>query len=202
MKTHIVSILDRSGSMSGKEKDVIGTFNSFVKEQQKNKDLDINNTTFTLILFDNTVEVIHNQIPLRRVESISSKTYYTRGSTSLLDALGYAMRLFKKKDKVLVLVETDGEENSSREFSSETIQKMVGERKERKWDFIFTSAGLNEFATRQMSNLLNVDMGKVFVHDNSHLGMTDRNAYYSTSVSSFASSNDGKSHVAGNFTSD
>ena len=194
MKTHIVSILDRSGSMYGKEKSVIENFNNFVREQQSNTVLNLEETTFSLIIFDNIVEVIHNQIPLKRMEKITRKTYYTRGATSLLDAMGQAMRMFKKKDKVIVFVETDGQENSSREFTSNTIQKMVTDRKKRKWDFIFTGAGLSSFATKEIAHTMNIDLDKVMWHDNSDSSRAFANSTYTTSLNSFVASSDGNAN--------
>ena len=38
LPVYLYMLLDRSGSMSGWEQDVIGGFNTFIKEQQKEKD--------------------------------------------------------------------------------------------------------------------------------------------------------------------
>jgi hypothetical protein len=68
MTTHIVMILDRSGSMSFLEDDVIGGFNSFINEQKKIKD----NTKVTTVLFDHEYEILHNKIDLQKIEPITN----------------------------------------------------------------------------------------------------------------------------------
>ena len=85
--TELVFILDRSGSMAGLEEDTIGGFNSLI-EKQKTEDGECYVST---ILFDHVSEVIHDRVPLDKIEKLTSKEYYTRGSTALVDALGGAI---------------------------------------------------------------------------------------------------------------
>ena len=53
--TEIVFILDRSGSMSGLERDTIGGFNSMIEQQKKAK----GEALVSTVLFDNVSEVLH-----------------------------------------------------------------------------------------------------------------------------------------------
>ena len=52
--TELVFILDKSGSMSGLEKDTIGGFNSMLKKQLKQE----GECYVSTVLFDNTSEVL------------------------------------------------------------------------------------------------------------------------------------------------
>ena len=85
--TEVVFILDRSGSMSGLEEDTIGGFNSILQKQRE-EDGDANVTT---ILFDHQIEILHKRVNIKEIKNITSKDYYVRGCTALLDAIGYSI---------------------------------------------------------------------------------------------------------------
>ena len=81
--TEIVFILDRSGSMSGLEADTIGGFNSMIEKQKKEN----GEALISTVLFDNVSEVIHDRVPVQKVEPITDSDYSVRGCTALLDAM-------------------------------------------------------------------------------------------------------------------
>lgn len=153
-RTEIVFILDRSGSMSGLEKDTIGGYNSMLKKQQKEE----GEAIVTTVLFDHDYEIIHDRINIREIESITEREYFVRGCTALLDAMGItinkiinATKNTKKEhqaDKVVFIIITDGMENSSREYSYEKIKAMIEKQKEKyKWEFIFLGANIDAVST-------------------------------------------------------
>ena len=69
MKTELVFILDKSGSMHGLEQDTIGGFNSML---QKQKELD-GECRITTVLFDNRYELLHDRIDIRAVSSMTER---------------------------------------------------------------------------------------------------------------------------------
>ena len=85
--TEIVFILDRSGSMSGLETDTIGGFNSMIEKQKKEN----GEALISTVLFDNVSEVIHDRVPVQKVEPMTDRDYSVRGCTALLDAIGGAI---------------------------------------------------------------------------------------------------------------
>ena len=85
--TEIVFILDRSGSMAGLEADTIGGFNSMIQKQQNEP----GEAYVSTVLFDNYCEVIHDRADIRKIEPMTERDYYVRGSTALLDAVGKAI---------------------------------------------------------------------------------------------------------------
>jgi len=154
--TEIVFILDRSGSMSGLESDTIGGFNSMIAKQKK-----IEGDAFiSTVLFDDRFEVLHNRVPLEHVRPMTSKDYFVRGSTALLDAIGrgihkignvqkYTPEEFRA-EKVIFIITTDGMENASREYSYEKIKSMVERQKENYgWEFIFLGANIDALETAE-----------------------------------------------------
>lgn len=149
--TEVVFILDRSGSMSGLEGDTIGGFNSMLKKQRE-EDGDANVTT---VLFDDQIEMLHKRVDIKKIKNITSKDYYVRGCTALLDAIGYSINFMinvqKKEERaknVLFIIITDGYENASKEYSYEKIKKMITYEKERyNWQFLFLGANIDAIST-------------------------------------------------------
>lgn len=148
--TEIVFILDRSGSMRGLEADTIGGYNSMI-DKQKGED---GEALISTVLFDGQTEVLHDRIPLNKIEPITDKEYYVRGSTSLLDAIGGAIhhignihkyaRSEDVPEKTLFIITTDGMENSSRQYSYDKVKKMIEKQKEKHhWEFIFLGANID-----------------------------------------------------------
>lgn len=146
--SELVFILDRSGSMSGLEKDTIGGFNSLIQKQRKEK----GKCYVSCVLFDDVQEVIYDRVPLNEVKKMTQKQYYARGCTALLDAMGGAIHhignvhKYSKEEigKTLFIIITDGLENSSKRYTYVTIKQMVERQKEKYgWEFIFIGANMD-----------------------------------------------------------
>lgn len=148
--TEVVFILDKSGSMSGLEKDTIGGFNSLIEKQRKEPGEAIVST----VLFSDNSTVIHNRMNIKDIPLLTSKEYYVSGCTALLDAVGNAINYINKKhndtnedevpEKTLFIITTDGQENASREFTYKQIKKLIENMKEQhKWEFIFLGANID-----------------------------------------------------------
>lgn len=151
--TEIIFILDRSGSMGGLEADTIGGFNSMMRKQASEP----GDALVSTLLFDNDVEVIHDRLNIKGVPEITSKEYYVRGCTALLDAVGGAIKHIsmihkyaRKEDvpeKTLFIITTDGMENASRRYSYEDVRSMVEHQKSKHgWEFIFLGANIDAAA--------------------------------------------------------
>ena len=150
----VVFILDRSGSMGGLESDTIGGFNSMLEKQRK-----IEGKAFiTTVLFDDQYELLHDRVNIAKVNNITEKEYFVRGSTALLDAIGKTIAKEKaiqdtlgkneKADKVLFVIITDGLENASKEYSSSTVKKLIETQKEKYgWEFLFLGANIDAIET-------------------------------------------------------
>lgn len=144
----IIFVLDKSGSMSDLTEDTIGGFNSMIKQQKQDNEDD---TIFvTTVLFNNEVQLLHDRVLLEEVENLTKKDYVAMGSTSLYDAVGYAIakadqRMFTLKQKpykTLMIITTDGYENSSVEFKHSQIKKLITQKREQGWDFLFMGANI------------------------------------------------------------
>lgn len=153
-RTELVFILDRSGSMSGLEKDTIGGFNSMLAKQ---KELD-GECRITTVLFDQQYTLLHDRIDIRAVSPMTEKEYYVRGCTALLDAIGITIQKLVqvqkntaeeyRAEKVMFVIITDGEENSSREYSVDRVKAMIEHEKEKYgWEFVFLGANIDAVRT-------------------------------------------------------
>lgn len=152
--TEIVFILDRSGSMSGLEKDTIGGFNSLIEKQKKERGQCVVST----VLFDYESQVIHDRVDINKVQPLTDREYFARGSTALLDAVGGAIhhignvhkyaRREDRPEKTLFVITTDGMENASRHYTYEKVKQMVERQKSRYgWEFIFLGANIDALET-------------------------------------------------------
>lgn len=144
--TDMVFILDRSGSMSGLERDTIGGFNSLLNKQKQDKK---NEAWLTTVLFDHDYELLHHRVPLQSVSEITEKEYFVRGNTALLDAIGKTIIQIKndvkdkKNHRVLFVIITDGEENSSKEFTLKKVKDLVEAQQKEQWEFLFLGANID-----------------------------------------------------------
>jgi len=145
--TEIAIVMDESGSMQSTALDAIGGFNSFIDAQKKIE----GEANVTLVLFDNKYEVVYNGIPIEKITELTSDVYSPGGGTALIDAIGKtvdsvsdrigAMDEEEKPDKIIVIVITDGEENSSRIYKGADVSKKIKEHQEREgWEIIFIGA--------------------------------------------------------------
>lgn len=153
MKTELLFILDRSGSMGGLETDTIGGFNSLLEKQRKLK----GEATVTTLLFDHEVEVLHDRMSIEEVAPITENDYFVRGTTALLDAIGYGIHKIRNRKqnkmyvetKVLVVITTDGMENASKEFKRHQVRSLIEEQKSLGWEFIFLGANIDAISTAE-----------------------------------------------------
>jgi hypothetical protein len=145
--THVAMVIDRSGSMGSCWKDVLGGYKELVKINKESP----GKCTFTVAVFDTMYELLEDFTDIQAVKD-ELKTH-PRGGTALLDAIGRTINEvgkklsgLKKKErpaKVMLVIQTDGEENSSHEFTKEQITKMIKEQSDTyKWEFQFIGASL------------------------------------------------------------
>ena len=105
-------------------------------------------------LFDDTCDVIHDRVPMDKVAKMTEDTYFVRGCTALLDAVGGAIhhignihkyaRDEDKPEKTLFIITTDGMENASRRYTYAKVKKMVERQKDKYgWEFLFLGTNMD-----------------------------------------------------------
>ena len=145
--TKIACVLDRSGSMNGGMiLEARNGFNNFVEEQKKEPGY----ASITVTIFDDKIEKLYAG-NLENCPELTKENFFPRGMTSLYDAIGTTISSVgvelsqlaegDRPGKVIVLIITDGFENSSREYYSYKIKDMIKEQREKyNWQFIFMGA--------------------------------------------------------------
>lgn len=146
MNFNVNILLDRSGSMTDRKSDHIGGLKSFIED---NKD---GNTKISLIQFDdiNPCEILLDNMPSQDID-LSKVDLIPRGWTPLYDAIGKTIAFVEsnisKEDKdtqVILVIITDGEENASKEWTSEKIRNII-KQKEKDWKILYLGANVDAF---------------------------------------------------------
>jgi uncharacterized protein YegL len=128
----VVAIIDRSGSMCGKEQDTIGGVNSsleIIKQDLKPHE----QVNVSIKLFDHEEKLLINSLNITQVRPIELTQFVPRGQTALYDAIGSTLKYFMEKklhnptcyDKCLIYVATDGCENCSKKFNAKSLKKLI-----------------------------------------------------------------------------
>ena len=152
--TELVFILDRSGSMFGLEADTIGGFNSMIAKQRR----EAGEALVSTVLFNGTTTVLHDRVPLTRIEPMTERQYQVGGCTALMDAIGGAIhhignvhKYAREEDRpehTLFVITTDGLENASHSYSADQVRRMIRRQRENYgWEFIFLGANIDAVET-------------------------------------------------------
>ena len=81
--TEVVFILDRSGSMSGLEKDTIGGFNSMIEKQKR----EAGQALISTVLFNNNSKVLYDRVEVQKIPSMTEDDYSVYGSPGCRSAV-------------------------------------------------------------------------------------------------------------------
>lgn len=192
--TELVFILDRSGSMSGLEKDTVGGFNSMIEKQ---KELE-GEAIISTVLFNHETNKLHNRINIKEIKELSLKDYQVRGTTALLDAIGktikktreiYAETLLEERpSKVLFVITTDGMENSSTMYSYSHIKEIIESVKAKyNWEFIFMGANIDAI---DEASRLGIDPNRAVRYHSDKVGITKNFAAVSEAMATLRMSNE------------
>lgn len=149
--TLLVMVQDETGSMHSIQEQTITAFNEYFAELLANSDefgrVLVHAWQFSDAAGEERVRQLH-QGPLAKVPVLTPDNYRPRGNTPLLDAVGTAMQQAEsvKADRYLFVVQTDGYENASRDFTHESISKMVSAKEaDERWTLVFMGAGVDNW---------------------------------------------------------
>lgn len=145
MKKILVNFIqDRSGSMASVWQETLSGFKTYVdglhEDQKKDNEVEY---LFSLTTFDTIIETPHVGTKIADVDGTVLKNHGPRGSTALYDAVGKTLQAIDDDklltfDKAIVVIVTDGEENSSREWSKDALHSAIDERVKRgNWTFTY-----------------------------------------------------------------
>ena len=148
----LVFIMDKSGSMAGKEEDSVGGFNATISEQKEKG----NDVFVTAVLFSDNHQILIDRMDIKEVEEMKRQDFRVGGCTALVDTIGYTIEHIEKVqhydrsgkiDHTIFVIITDGLENASHRFSSDEVKKMIKAKEETGWSFLFLGANIDAVET-------------------------------------------------------
>ncbi len=164
-ETLISFILDETGSMESVKSQTISGFNEYIETLQKDKTFQ--KAKFTLTKFNSEkVEIVHNGVAIGKVSLLTDATYQPDNTTPLYDAIGRTIQSIKSKGSVLMVIQTDGQENASIEFTQRSIFDMIAEKKKEGWTFAFLGADMDAYAA---SSAIGIPKGNTANYTNSKI---------------------------------
>lgn len=151
----ILFVIDQSGSMGGEEteKAVVANFNKVIAQQRAEE----GDAVVSTVLFNTQMVTMYESQPIAEVKELERRNYTPAGGTALLDAVGASIERICKRQAALpdaerpgttiVVIITDGEENSSRTYTQPIVKRMIQTLQEKHgWDFLYFGANVDHFA--------------------------------------------------------
>lgn len=197
-------LLDRSGSMAACSLETISGFNGYIDSIING---DTGKSRFSLTQFDSQgIDLIHDAVPLNKVDKLTSKTFVPRGNTPLHDAIGKTIQAATKRAKdaykVLFVTLTDGQENSSSDWTSQSIKQLIKDKEAEGWTFAHIGVGVGGWAatndlaqgTKSAANFVHVSPKNVARSFQSMAGATmsySKSSSVGTDAKLFAGHKDG-----------
>ena len=159
---HIALLLDKSGSMESIKEATLEGFNKFIKDQ---KELG-GDCTVSLAMFNSrdSYSRIYEFRRIADVKKLHGAAFDPDGGTPLLRAMnthidetGKALAAMKEEDRpdrVLLVILTDGEENSSHDITWETVAAKIKHQEEvYGWKVVYLGANQDAIATGGKINI-------------------------------------------------
>ena len=151
-------LLDRSGSMQNMWHEAVGSINAYIKTL---KETETDGDKITIAVFDDSYDVVVDDVKLKDLEEITTDISYPRGMTALFDSTGKLINaaLSQKPEKAVIVIMTDGGENNSREFNKDAVTALIKKAEKKEYQVIFLGAN---FDVSRDAQLLGVDQTKFF----------------------------------------
>lgn len=143
MKEHLFILIDRSGSMSGSEARHVSGIKEIIQSRQANN----TDCNITVAQFDseNAFDIMINNQNVLDID-LNKVGLSPRGATPLYDAIGRMInhaRAIATNNNVVMLIVTDGLENSSKEWNLERVKNAISSAKSNEWDITFMGTNID-----------------------------------------------------------
>lgn len=168
-QVHNLIIVDESGSMSIIRKQAFTGMNETLQTiRQMQEKYPDQKQYVTLLTFDTGHTKWHyDNTPADKTQDLGWKDYNPGGGTPLYDAIGKGISKVNANvtegDHVLVTIITDGEENSSEEWTLKMVRNMIEKLKSQNWTF--TLIGTDNLDVETMAHSFAIDEHLTFKED-------------------------------------
>lgn len=171
-RTVVGIIQDRSSSMASRRTQTISGFNEYLETLQKESKGEV---LLTLTQFNTVSTNLYTSKAIAEVEPLTLRTYQPAGATALYDAVVETIHAMdptiRKDDKIIVVIMTDGEENSSvRHRFLYEVASVLDAKRQAGWEILFLGAGEDAWDVgRQMGFDYNhsINYSGIDAHDHS-----------------------------------
>ena len=147
---HVCFIVDESSSMFPSIGDVKGGFQKIITEQKENKE-----GTCAISIFRFATNVKPADFIMKDINKVKTELNYNpSGCTAMYDGIGVAideigkvlnnMPENQRPEKNLIVIMTDGEENSSREYQPSKVREMIKHQEDKyNWTFLYIGTDIS-----------------------------------------------------------
>ena len=145
-KVFNLMVLDESGSMGFIKDAAISGVNETIQTiRSAQRDMEDQEHYVSLMTFNSSkMNMVYDCQPIAEVRELKRSQFVPNECTPLYDAMGRSFNALLKKvtkeDRVLVTIITDGYENSSVEYTKESIGALVNALKAQGWIFVYIGA--------------------------------------------------------------
>ena len=149
-KTHSYILLDRTGSMSPIWVEALSSVNAYAANIAGVAGDVV--PEITLAVFDAQdglqFDVLRRSVQPKDWKNVTDDEASPRGMTPLFDAIArlIAMAEADNPEKAVIVIMTDGEENSSREVTKAGVKAALERAEKRGWEVVFLGAEFANFA--------------------------------------------------------
>ena len=147
---YAVICLDETASMRGEEKRVVSSLNEYVSGLP-------DDTLVTVFKFNSRNWTNLYDGTKQNWKEVTIEDYHPDAMTPLLDSIAktieHAKKLTSPEDKVFIMIDTDGEENSSKEETVDSVKTLVNRQKEAGWEFWFMANGIDSIQATKIGEM-------------------------------------------------
>ncbi|MEC7906177.1 MAG: vWA domain-containing protein [Verrucomicrobiota bacterium] len=147
MTTQIFLLLDMTSSMSRNKEGAMDACKEFIEGLGENQRRGVeSDAVFTLGVFNSNIglERVAREVPVEKAPKIDHEHYHPAGATPLYDAIGQSMDLLEAHaGPVMLVIQTDGEENSSQSVTRQDIVERIAEKTALGWQFVYLGCDID-----------------------------------------------------------
>lgn len=148
VRTQVCFLLDETQSMLARKKETIQGFNGYLEELKKDNGDEV---LFTFTKFNKGgIKTPYKASSVGDVKPLDDSSYTPQDWTPLYDAIGTTICAIESQirdtDLVIFTILTDGEENSSKEYTLDAVKELIKKCEKKKWKFTFLGVGIDAFA--------------------------------------------------------
>ena len=144
-------LLDKTGSMGSEPhySNTIAGYNAWLHGMQR----DAPHTKFTMVMFSSESTVTtHKDAHISDVPNLNMETYRCDGMTPLFEAICKLIEAAEKSagddDRVVMIIQTDGQENCSPQpYTQSYVAAEIKRKQDKGWQFVFLGADIDAYAS-------------------------------------------------------